>query len=642
MDKKEYLKIIKKADIAYYEDDSPIMSDTEYNDLRTEFIKIYGDKDLNYVPGAVSNKLTAFKHTYNINSLDKIKFYETEKLNNEIKKLLPIVAELKIDGLTIVSYPKGDGSSIFVTRGNGFEGEIIPQFKNSLNQHNMSKFPIRGEAFLYKSDFEKINKDRISKNLEPYKNIRNAAAGILRRLDNNPYFEMIQYLCYDVLGYDVSEIEKLKYIKKYTNFTPVDFIEFNNTEKAMIEIPLLYEKGFSSQIPIDGIAIKSNIDKSLAKFGSTEHHPLNSFAWKSEQERISTKLKEVIWQVGRESINPVGVFEPVIIDGTTVDRASLHNWKNIVDLDLKINDDIFVEKRNQIIPHIVKVISHNKDSYPIDKPVKCPSCGELLLTRKLKKTSSKEKEITNDEIEFYCPNNKCNGKLLNKIDFVFGKKCLNAKGLSHKTIEKLINTGKVKKITDMFSLTKQDFIDLDGFKDKSAENNYNSIQNTRKEVPFSKFIPACGIISIGFNVGKILASKYTYESLLSVLKNKKINELEEIKDIGHVLALKLISNEFIMSFEELKSFVSIKYDDNHNKLKSNSNVFVITGSLSKPRDYFVKLIENNGDKVINSINKNVFALVTNDLNSNSSKSKQAHLLNIPTFNEEMIISYLKK
>lgn len=640
MTEKEMLALIKKADKDYYENDSPTMNDEDYDALRSDFIKRFGSEKLNYVAGKVSKGFKSFKHTKNINSLSKIKFFEQDKLTKEITRLSPVVVEPKLDGLTIVAYPNGDGTSKFITRGNGSEGEILPNFKKDLMHGNLSTYPIRGEAFLFKSDFDAINKSRIDDGLEPFKNIRNAAAGILRRLDanNNPYIDKIQFLCYDVIGLDESELNKLDYINKNTPFNAVEY--YSPEESSLLNfIPQKYDELMNGNIPIDGIVVKSNKNHSLELFGSTVHHPLNAFAWKAEQEQVVSTLLSVMWQVGKESVTPVAIFEPVTIDGTVITRASLHNWNNIKELGLHINDKIIIEKRNMIIPYVVSVIPSNNTLTDIEKPKTCPECGAELSIRTLKKTGNKE--TTEDEIDFYCPNNDCSGKLSNRISFVFSKPCLNAKGLSSKTIDKLISMGKVNSITDMFSLTKDDFLQLDGFKEKSADNMYLALQNCRNDVPFDKFIPACGVLSISFSVGKILANNYNYDELLDVLENKKVEELEKLNGLGEVLVKKLLSSDFIDAYKTLKSFVSISYPQKVSS-SANAKTFVITGELSKPRSYFKTLIEQAGNKVSSSVSNKTFALVTDNIDSVSSKTQKAKELGIKIFDEEMLIKYLKE
>ena len=632
MTKTEHLNLIKEANKAYYELDSPIMPDLEYDNLYYDYIDLYGELDLDFVAGSCVASLKPFKHTSNMNSLDKIKHSETDKLKKELDKLYPVAIENKIDGLTIVAYPNNS----FVTRGNGTEGEILPRFPKRYIGTNTSKYPIRGEAFLLKSSLKEINNNRKAQGLDLFANERNAASGILRRLEDNPYIEYIKFISYDVIDLDVSEEEKLKYIKEHTCFDTIDYVlKESNADEF---IPEFYKQNVNLDIPIDGVVIKSNTNGSLAKFGSTKHHPLNAFAWKAETEQHVSTLRGVNWQVGREVISPVAEFDGVIIDGTLVKEASLSNWGLIKSIGLQLNDTIMVEKRNQIIPHIASVIKHNEDSHEITYPIICPSCHKNLKKRSLKNT--KAKTDTEDMFELYCDNPNCNEKLVSNIDFVFSKKCLNAKGLSKETIRKLVFSKKVQSITDMFKLTKDDLQELEGFSDKKTKTVFGAVQNARNDVPLNIFIPSCGILNIGFDLGNILAKEFnSYDNLLKALETKELESFTSLKGVGTVLSTKLISDEFISAYKNLREFVS-PTDVVIKQRKTICNSFVITGELSKPRSYFKELIENNGDKVAGTVSKSTYALVTDNPESSSSKNKKAHELSILIMTEQDLLEYL--
>ena len=631
MTREEHLAIIKKANKDYYENDSPNMSDEEYDALYHDYIDKYGEEDLNFVAGNVSKGLKTFKHTANMNSLDKVKYYETDKLKKKLEKLYPVVLESKLDGLTVVAYPK-DGTSMFVTRGNGVEGEILPRFPSEYCGINRSSYPIRGEAFLPKNYFERINEGRKDK----FANERNAASGILRRLDDNEYINYIKFIAYDVVGLDVSEDKKIKYIHEHTCFNT---IEGENVESnAEDKIESFYKRNKAKNYPIDGVVIKSNTDCSLEKFGSTRHHPLNAFAWKAEDEQHITTLRKINWTVGRETITPVAEFDPVEIDGTIVKEASLGNWAIIKSMNLAEGDTILVEKRNQIIPHVASVIKHsgNITSYP----TVCPCCSSKLNSRPL--INTKVDVGASDKIELYCDNPQCKGKLSANINYAFSKKCLNAKGISTSAINKLIDVGKVKCITDMFDLTVDDFKELDGFSDKKSISTYNSLQNARKNVPLNKFIASCGIMGIGDDIGNMLANKYlTYENVLSEIEKGDISCFTSIKGIGDTYARKLISNEFISAYKKLREYIT-PLSTIANEDKKEHNSFVITGELSEPRAFFKKLIELNGDKLVGSVSKSTYALVTDNPNSNSSKAKKARSLGVAIMSEDELMDYLTK
>jgi DNA ligase (NAD+) len=492
------LRKIKDADKAYYMDDNPIMSDTEYDALRNQYISLYGSKDLDYVSGGVKKGLKSFKHICNINSLKKIRYNEVEKLREEFRRLAPVLIEPKYDGLTVVAYPSGE----FVTRGGGTEGEVLNNFPDKYKGNNFD-YPIRGEAYLTVDDFEIINAKQRELGLKEYENPRNACAGIIRRLDDSPYKNYVRYVCYDVLNCDWGETEKLQYIADKTNFEVAEFY-LPKAEDLADVLSRLYAKWKNESTPIDGLVVKCMMENSLEKFGSTDHHPKNAFAYKAEDETAVTDIIDVEWQVGRESVTPIAVFEPVRLEGTTVEKASLSNVGIFKSLDLHKGDSVIVFKANQIIPQIKSVVMRNGGE-KLEIPHECPVCGGKLEVRK-----------NLDNYTLICNNELCSGKLVNRIEYMFSKKCLNAKGLSKKSIEKMLQW--IGHPVDIFNITKEQILSIEGFKDKSAENLYNSIQTCRKNVPLDVFIASVGFLGIGSDVGKTLAKKYkTYDKILEVV-----------------------------------------------------------------------------------------------------------------------------
>lgn len=618
------LKKIQDADKAYYDDDNPIMSDRDYDKIRSLFIQQYGDKDLDYVPGNIKKELKPFHHTSNINSLFKVKQTEQEELMKQIKKLSPVVLELKLDGLTIVAYPDGK----YVTRGNGTDGEILLHFPERYH-HNTSEYPIRGEAFLKKSDFEEINKQREEEGLPLFANARNASAGILRRLDKSSYLDKIQFVCYDVIGYDVSEDEKLKYIKEHTDFDVINSTSaMGNPIQIVSMIEQMYQTNSDGEIPIDGIVVKSNINKSLETFGSTVHHPLNAFAYKAEDEIKITTIRDIIWNVGREKVTPIAVFDPVLLEGTTVSNASLSNAGIAKSFDFHIGDIISVQKANKIIPQVVEKVE-DKHGMSISEPLYCPSCRSKLEVRK---------QTLDDGYDLICINPNCIGKLANTIEYMFSKQNLNVKGLSAQTIKKLIDKKYVSEPTDIFKITKEQLKTLDGFGDKSASNLYNGIHNI-SSAPLNVFIASVGALGIGSNVGNILANNFhTYENVLKVLEAKDKDALQELKGIGTSVTDILLSEDFIQKMKDLREFViPTPVLQKDIKLK-----VVITGQLSKSRTEYTKFLKEHDIQVSSSVTKNTNYVITDNPNGTSTKLKKAKELNIPIISEQQMDELIRK
>ena len=639
MTREEQLNAIKSADNAYYNLNNPTMTDQEYDALRTDYIEKYGSDDLNYVPG---NSITSrkFKHPIEVTSLAKVDEDEVAKLKSEIKRLGSVVIEPKYDGLTVVAYPKEDGSYFFVTRGSGSEGDILKWFKNEKLTGSNTKYAIRGEAFMTQENFEKMNADLIKNGEEPKANPRNAAAGILNpaRKEVSPYLNLISYICYDVIGLDVSESEKLNYITANTPFEATSFYVFNSGDD--LDTIVKYISNRRNEIvenntyPIDGMVVKSNEDGSLKKFGSTDHHPKNAFAVKSCQSAVYSILENVSWQLGKTgALTPVAEFDPIHILGSTVSKASLSNPDEIKRLSLKIGDKIGVIKAREIIPKIV--INNGGGNKDIVIPDKCPSCGQSL--------------IKNGPV-LQCQNELCNEKIAQKIAFMGSKKVLNIDGLSIQTARKIVNYFYYN-YTDLlesegqniiFYLKKEDILKLDGFSEKSANNLYKSIQDVTlpNKVSIPRFIKACCVDSIGEDVGKILAMEYSslqsmYDALSPTMRSKDEytfihDKLNSLDGIGKETAKVVLSEDFWTSINNLWSYIEPADYELPNTEFSDSNIsgkiFVLTGKMPKKRNEYEAMITSKGGIVAGSVSKNTDYLVIADVRSTSSKAVKARKL----------------
>lgn len=621
MNKEEMLTKIKEADNAYYLNDNPIMTDAEYDKLRYDFIAIYGEQELNYVPGGVKSGLKPFKHPFEVVSLDKVKFHENDKLKKNIHKLFPVCIQKKYDGLTLVVYKD---KNIVVTRGNGVEGEIVNNFISRYPMSSItSEYPIRGELVMKFSVLNKINEQRRAEGLEEYKNARNASAGIIRSIEKSPYLDELEFYVYDLMDCDMSVEDKIEYLKTHCpfpvtyNFTP------KTEEEAIRKIPELYDTFSQEDIPIDGIVIKSNIEGSLKKFGSTAHHPLDAFAWKAFQDGEETILRDVKWQVGRSQITAVAYFDTVKIDGTDVSQASLSNIGIIRKLGLTIGAKVLVNKSNQIIPQIVQVLKDGNTE--IIPPSVCPSCGKPLT-------------MTNNVL--YCTNDSCKERLLQNIDYMVSKKILNIKGLSESTIEKLIQLKQMASRNEILSVSFDDLMQLEGFAEKSANNISSAIASAKENVDLAHFIASCCIMNIGLDVGKLLMEKFiSYDKLLIALEDKEYN-FTIIQGIGDTTNELLHSDEFISAYKDLKKYITPIEKNIIVSSTGESFTFVITGKLSKPRDYYKEYIESKGSKVVGSVSKNTNYLLCEDANSTSTKAKKAREIGVKVISEQELFDII--
>ena len=607
-----HLAQIKEADEAYYNADAPIISDLEYDALRREYIEKYGSQDLDYVPGGLKRGLRSFKHQIPVTSLAKVQAKDTRLIKEKISKLFPIVIQPKLDGLTIVVY-----GNKAVTRGvHGITGEVVNNFMSRYPLHkNQSSYPVRGEVVLAKDVFEEINKDRVAQGLEPYVNPRNAAAGIIRSIDKSPYLDKLLFLAYDLIDSKMNVTEQLAYIREKTPFDVVETVISSSVDEAMSIIPNQFAVWNSEDIPVDGVVVKSNKPNSLKVFGATKHHPLNAFAWKAEQETVETILRSVDWQVGRSQITAVAKFDPVEIDGTTVSQASVSNIGIINRLGLSIGAKILVNKANQIIPQVVKVLTVTDKK--IVAPTTCPCCGKVL---------------TNVNDVLYCENPHCEERLVQNIDYLASKGVLNIRGLSEETIRKMIAGGLVKNVYDVFDMTIEQILSLEGFKEKSANNLFESIQGARENVSLSTFFAACCVPNIGNTIGEILMKRYfSYEEFMDAYMNGE--DFTRLDGIGETTQALLYSQEFADRFQALRRYISPLVYKPIESVGDKSYTIVISGECSIPRREIKKLIESVGAKVVGSVSKNT-DFILSDSNATSSKAVKARELGVRFVSED--------
>lgn len=630
--KEEMLSRIKKADKAYYEQDNPIMSDVEYDLLRRNYIRHYGETDLAYVPGRVSDGFQPFKHSEPVASLGKFKQSEDDdKLRKKIHALWPVVIEPKLDGLTVVAYPNPDGSCTFVTRGDGNEGETLPNFISMYEgkEVNTSGYPIRGEVFLTTSALDKIRAAQIANGEEPAKNARNIAAGILRNKERSPYIDKLTYVCYDILGLDVPETQKLEIINDKTAFQPVYCQPIEKLENAVSDIEALYNKYIGeNDIPIDGIVIKSEQDKSLEIFGRTGHHPNNAAAWKAKQEIHTTVLRSVEWQLGKERLTPVAVVDPVEIDDTTITKASLANINIIRQLGLKIGATVEIQKANEIIPQITAVIIPGKKD--IEIPKTCPSCNHEL-------------EEVNGQL--FCRNPECPEKIAQQIAYLGSKKVLDIDGLSIQTARAIVEKFETKSPYMVLNMKASSFMKLPGFADKSAKTLADNIKKCKdNKIDLAHAVAACCVSGIGVTIGNLLMKKFKNVDTLYDYAYDYDYDFSEIEGIGEKTNRILHSDSFIENLDTVRFWIPIQeyVEEDLGKTSTFTDKnFVLTGKMPKKRSYYEELIVQAGGRVAGSVSKNTDYLVIADTNSTSTKAKKARDLGTKLISSDELENMIK-
>lgn len=612
MNKQEFELLLKYHDDLYYNKDNPELSDIEYDRLKNEYIKLYGE--YNYVPGEASSSFKKVKHSHPIISLEKVN--DLDSLRKELLRLCPVVIQPKLDGLTVVGYPgtvMGHGK--FLTRGNGEYGEDITHTGMKIKGINRVKkidYPVRIEAIMFKSTLENINKKRLERGEDLFKNTRNTAAGMLRNKDASKV-EGVSYMAYNIVGSTKSETEQCKQLAA-DGFIVIPSVRFNADQ---IDEAIEYIKNFdrnSLDYEIDGLVIKNDEPNSLERFGSTKHHPKNAIAYKFPVEGKWTKLESINYQVGRTGkITPVAKISPVDILGSTITSVTLHNQGIISALNIKPNCEVLVVKANEIIPMIIQSKGGEGN---FDFIVKCPSCGSVL------------KHITD---QMFCLNKDCREKHIYSLVHLAHRDVLNIEGLSEETARKMFN-GLISKPFDVLNLKMEDILKLPGFAEKSAKKLYQNIQGALNP-ELKRFIYAAGVPNVGETASEDIANTIlTYEDFIQDIKNDcKI--ISTIHGVGKTIINSLKEN--ISIWENLRTYLIPK--DVTKKITSVDKVYniVITGSFVEEdrkvsRKEIEQLIKDSGHKTSSSVSSNTNYVLVGE--KPGTKLDEATKLNIPIIN----------
>ena len=631
---------------SYYNHSESLISDKQYDDLFDELQTleeetgiVMSNSPTNTVGYEVKSKLEKVKHSHPMLSLDKTKSTDDLVKFSDGKDC---IISLKLDGLTVLNTYNNCTLCQSETRGNGEEGEIITHnakvFDNlPLNIPFDRKFEIEGEAIITQSDFEKINTNG------EYKNCRNLASGSVRQLDSNiTKNRHVRFIAWKI-PFGVTTYSQGFEIAAQYGFEVVPYVKYNSKyddiEKA---IEVLKSIAKEKTLPIDGLVITyDNIE--YGKFlGMTGHHPKHSLAYKFYDDIYSTELLDVEFTMGKTGVlTPTAVFKPVEIDGTVVERASLHNISIMKELGITHKCQIVnVYKANQVIPQIDSVeeddieITDDNRIIPIET---CPICG--ANTKIIQENDSKV---------LICTNDNCKGKLLGKLVHFCSKNAINIEGMSEATLQFLINKGWVKSFQDIYKLDyyRQFWKEYDGFGDKSVDKLLDAVENSRKTT-LDRFIYSLSIPQIGRSASKDIA-KYCHNSIdefTFIMENTSL-EFAAIDGIGVSATTSLddwwnINRDMFYELEEEFVFANNK-ENNDVSIDLSGKTFVITGSLIhyKNRDELVGIIESMGGKVSGSVSTKTSYLINNDTQSSSSKNQKAKQLNIPIISEEDFINMI--
>ena len=650
-DKKQYMQTLieklNEASKAYYAEDREIISNLEYDRLYDELtaleketgVILSGSPTIRVGFEAVE-ELPKERHEVPMLSLDKTKSREALAawLNGKEGLL-----SWKLDGLTIVLTYRGGELVKAVTRGNGEIGEVITGnarvFKNiPLRIAYTGELILRGEAVITYSDFEKMNAE-IEDILARYKNPRNLCSGSVRQLDNriaakrNIRFYAFGLVKADGVTFENSREKEALFLKEQG----FDIVEYKKITPDTIEEAIAYyEKKIAHfDIPSDGLVLTYEDIAYGESLGKTAKFPRNSIAFKWQDETCETELLEIEWSASRTGlINPVAIFRPVELEGTTVSRASVHNISILRSLKLGIGDRITVYKANMIIPQIAENLTC---SDTLEIPATCPVCGKETECRQAA-----------DAVSLYCINPDCAAKKIKSFALLVSRDALNIEGLSEATLEKFIGKGFIHEFADIFHLSryKDEIVGMDGFGEKSYQNliakeetqdgKKSSIEEAR-HTTMPRFLYALGIAGIGTANAKAICREF--EDDLEAMINADEERLSEIDGVGNVLADAFVSyfkdEGNLRKVKALYAELEIEKRETGGDMSLSGMRFAITGSLTQyeSRSALKEAIEAKGGKVTGSVTNKTTCLINNDITSNSSKNKTARELGVPILTE---------
>lgn len=643
---KELVSLLNKASRAYYQEAQEIMSNYEYDRLYDELKELEDELGITLsnsptvnVGYEVVSELPKERHESPMLSLDKTK--EVEELKNFVGDQ-KVLMSWKMDGLTVVLTYRDGKLYKAVTRGNGEVGEVITNnakvFKNVPVQiAYQGELILRGEAVIGYKDFEKINQE-IEDVDARYKNPRNLCSGSVRQLNNqitakrNVMFYAFTLVQADGVDFQNSRACQMEWLKSQ-GFTTVEYYMVTR-DTVEDEVAKFSSKISENDFPSDGLVLTYDDIAYGRSLGRTAKFPRDSFAFKWQDEIRETVLREIEWSPSRTGlINPVAIFDPVELEGTTVSRASVHNISIMEELELGIGDRIEVYKANMIIPQIAENLTRSGVK---DIPCKCPVCqGETKI-----------RQVGNAKA-LYCMNPECQAKHVKSFALFVSRDALNIEGLSEATLEKFISRGYIHTFADIFHLDqyKEKIQKMEGFGEKSYKKLTESIEKARTTT-LPRVIYSLGIAGIGLANAKVICRelKYDVESLLKVSEE----ELNEIQGVGEVLAKAFVGYfadaKHVENFRRLLNELTIPEETVTKQQIFEGVNFVITGSVKHfaNRGEVKELIESLGGKVTGSVTSKTNYLINNDVMSTSSKNKKANELGIPIISEETFLKLVNQ
>ncbi len=643
MDKKkrmrELVELLNRARKAYEQEDSEIMSNYEYDHLYDELEKL--EKELGVtmsnsptvnVGYEVLSELPKERHESPMLSLDKTK--DPQRLKEFLGDQKAVIS-WKLDGLTIVLTYRNGSLEKAVTRGNGEIGEIITNnakvFQNI--PHTIpykGELILRGEAVISYEDFRKIN-DEIEDVDAKYKNPRNLCSGSVRQLNNEITAKRhVHFLAFTLVRAEGVDFQNSR-MRQFAWLEEQGFevVEHYLTDREDLEEKITYFADHISEnaFPSDGLVLLYEDIAYGNSLGRTAKFPRDAFAFKWADEIRETTLREIEWSPSRTGlINPVAIFDPVELEGTTVSRASVHNISIMEELELGIGDSIQVYKANMIIPQIAENLTRSGVK---DIPAVCPVCGGATRI-----------DMQNGTKTLCCPNPECQAKQIKSFALFVSRDALNIEGLSEATLEKFIARGFIRKVDDIFHLERyaDEIREMEGFGEKSCDNLLKSIE-TARDTTLPRLLYGLGIAGIGLANAKLICK--AFQNQPEKIRHATAEEIAEIPGMGEVLAGAYVSyfakEENAQLFQRLLKEVTIPKPQEETKTQLlEGKTFVITGSVQffKNRAEVKEVIEGLGGKVTGSVTSKTDYLINNDVTSTSSKNKKANELGVPIISEK--------
>ncbi len=642
---RELVDILNRAAKAYYKDAKEIMSNNEYDRLYDELIELEEETGLilsaspsRNVGYEILSELPKMNHERPMLSLNKTK--ETSDLASFLGEKKGLLS-WKMDGLTIVlRYSEGELVSA-LTRGNGTVGEVVTNnvkyFVNvPLKIDFKGDLTLRGEAVIKYSDFEEIN-EKIDEAESKYKNPRNLCSGSVRQLnpyitkERNVYF--YAFALVEAKGFENKNSRKKEF--EFLKSNGFDVVEYKEVTKDNVNEGVEYFRNAIEKfdVPSDGLVLIFDDISYGESLGVTAKFPRNAIAFKWKDEIKETKLKELEWSPSRTGlINPVAIFEPVELEGTTVSRASLHNASVLESLELGIGDTLTVYKANMIIPQIQDNLTRSNS---LSLPKHCPACEKEVIIRN-----------ENGVKTVFCPNKACPAKHIKLFALATSRDMLNIEGLSEATLQKFLAHGFIKELGDLFKLAahKDEIIAMEGFGKRSYAKLEEAINKARK-TKLERVLAALGITGIGSSNAKVLAKQFKQD--IELLRKADKEEFLKTDGIGEVLAASLKNyfddKENSRRLDNLLKELEIEKGEDKTDNKLEGEIFVITGSLErfKNRKELQALIEEKGAKVASSVSSKTTYLINNDKLSASSKNKKATELGVKVISEDDFLDMLK-